>query len=69
MSDKTLMAWAIERDLADGLADALRSFVQAAKSWHECHEHESSPVQCDSLCACIPDGVEALEEYDKVHPR
>jgi len=46
----------------DASQKALRSFVTAAKSWHEMHHPiGTAAVQCDWLCECIPAGEEALK--------
>lgn len=47
---------------APDLYEALEAFVRSAESWHECHDHETSPVQCDAVCACIPAARAALKK-------
>jgi FtsZ-binding cell division protein ZapB len=50
-----LQALLSERDALraenERLRDALREYQSAAKSWHECHDHEGNGcVQCDLFC-------------------
>ena len=34
------------------LEKELRSFTEAARSWHQCH-HTSAEIQCDWFCECM----------------
>lgn len=45
------------------MVDALEQITKQAKSWHDTHNHESSPFQCDSICELIPACVAALSSY------
>lgn len=48
---------------APDLLDALRTFVTAAKSWHEFH-HGSQTVQCDWICEAMLAGEAALAKAE-----
>lgn len=70
MRDRTLMAWAVERDLADELAAALRDIVAGR---HELLAAEE--VTGEDLRHFLfkqnqrwQDANDSLTEYDKIHP-
>jgi len=44
----------------EAMRTALERITEAAKSWHEFH-HGSDIVQCDEICACLPECEAALE--------
>jgi hypothetical protein len=44
------------------LLTALEEICREAESWHTVHDHGSSSVQCDSICALIPKMRAAISE-------
>lgn len=64
MSDKTMTAWAIERDLADDLADALREIM----AWHGSGTADANGAKCETFGEAEENARQALAEYDEVHP-
>jgi hypothetical protein len=48
------------------LTKALKAYQAAAESWHDFH-HGSTVVQCDAICALIPEGKAALALVEANH--
>jgi hypothetical protein len=51
---------------APEMYDALKSFTEAAESWHATH-HGQSIVQCDLICESIPAARAALAKATRLH--
>ncbi len=48
---------------APKLLAALKSFEEAASSWHEMHI-DNPTAECDDLCTCIPAAKAAIKEAE-----
>ena len=52
----------------EAAVEALREFYLAASSWHELHKHVSG-IQCDRICAAIPQARAVLASATLQEPK